>query len=59
MERIDNKKIKVKYEKLSDRSEKDKPWDIHRHDCDLVADIYFQSFEFERYLKEWKNVQVV
>jgi len=51
MERIDNKKIKVKYEKLSDRSEKDKPWDIHRHDCDLVADIYKQSFEFERYFE--------
>lgn len=51
MGNIDNKKNKVKYEKLSDRSEKDKPWDIHRHDCDLVADIYKQSFEFERYFE--------
>lgn len=39
---------KAKYEKLSDRSEKDKPWDIHRHDCDLVANIYNQSYEFEK-----------
>lgn len=39
---------KIKYEKLADRSEKDKPWDIHRHDCDLVAKIYSDSFEFER-----------
>jgi len=37
-----------KYEKLSDRSEKDKPWDIHRHDCDLVANIYNSSYEFEK-----------
>jgi len=39
---------KIKYEKLADRSEKDKPWDIHRHDCDLVAKIYSDSFEFEK-----------
>ena len=39
---------KNKYEKLSDRSEKDKPWDLHRHDCDLVANIYNSSYEFEK-----------
>jgi hypothetical protein len=32
---------------------------IYSKDCDLVSGLYFQSAEFERYLKEWKTVQVV
>ncbi len=55
MERIDNKKIKVKFENLSDRSEKDSVWDLHRKDCDLVSGLYFQSAEFERYFERMED----
>jgi plasmid rolling circle replication initiator protein Rep len=55
MERIDNKKNKVKYENLSDRSEKDKPWDNHRKDTDQVSSLYFQSAEFERYYERMEE----
>lgn len=55
MERIDNKKTKVKFENLSDRSEKDNVWDIHRKDCDLVSNLYFQSAEFERYFERMED----
>lgn len=55
MENIGNKKDKVKYENLSDRSEKDKPWDIHRKDTDQVSKLYFQSAEFERYFERMED----
>lgn len=55
MERIDNKKIKVKFENLSDRSEKDSVWDTHRKDSDLVSNLYFQSAEFERYFERMED----
>lgn len=45
---IKNKK-NIKTENLGDRSEKDKVWDIHRNNVDLVADLYNQSAEFEKY----------
>lgn len=47
-----NKKNEVlKTEDLSNRSEKDQVWDIHRKNVDLVADLYNQSAEFERYFQ--------
>jgi len=55
MRNIDNKNNKVKYENLSDRSEKDKPWDIHRKDCDAVSNLYFQSSEFEKYYERMED----
>lgn len=49
---IHNKKNKtVKTEDLSNRSEKDKVWDVHRKNVDLVADLYNQCSEFERYFQ--------
>lgn len=61
MENINNEKINVnnknkknktvKTEDLSNRSEKDKVWDVHRKNVDLVADLYNQSAEFERYFQ--------
>ena len=55
MENIDNKNNKVKFENLSDRSEKDRPWDIHRKDCDAVSNLYFQSSEFEKYYERMED----
>lgn len=49
MENVRDKNKNVKYENLGDRSEKDKVWDTHRKDCDLVSQLYFQSAEFEKY----------
>jgi len=61
MDNIDIEKVNVnnKYEKnksiktedLSCRSERDQVWDIHRNNVDLVADLYNQSAEFERYFE--------
>jgi plasmid rolling circle replication initiator protein Rep len=34
---------------LSDLSERDRPWDGHRWDCELVAGLYGQNEEFRRY----------
>ncbi len=34
---------------LSDLSEKDKPWDKHRHSADLVADLYRGNDDFDKY----------
>lgn len=51
---VNNKNKKnesVKTEDLSSRSEKDKVWDVHRKNVDLVADLYNQSAEFERYFQ--------
>ena len=51
---VNNKNKKnesVKTEDLSNRSEKDKVWDVHRKNVDLVADLYNQSAEFERYFQ--------
>lgn len=59
MGRLYNKKDNVKFENLSDRSEKDKVWDTQRKYCDLVSELYFQSAEFEDILNEWKIAQVV
>ncbi|MCD6807571.1 protein rep, partial [Escherichia coli] len=55
MGRLYNKKDNVKFENLSDRSEKDKVWDTHRKDCDLVSALYFQSAEFERYFERMED----
>ena len=52
MGRLYNKKDNVKFENLSDRSEKDKVWDTQRKYCDLVSELYFQSVEFERYFAD-------
>jgi len=35
--------------RLADYSDRDKPWDKHRSDCDEVADIYAPHPEFQRY----------
>lgn len=51
---VNNKNKKnesVKTEDLSNRSGKDKVWDVHRKNVDLVADLYNQSAEFERYFQ--------
>jgi len=51
---VNNKNEKnknVKTEDLSCRSERDQVWDIHRNNVDLVADLYNQSAEFERYFQ--------
>jgi len=50
-----NKKPNVKYENLSSRSEKDKVWDTHKNNVDLVADLYNQSSEFERYFQRLED----
>jgi len=50
-----NKKTNVKFESLGDRSEKDKVWDTHKNNVDLVADLYNQSSEFERYFQRLED----
>jgi plasmid rolling circle replication initiator protein Rep len=55
MGRLYNKKDNVKFENLSDRSEKDKVWDTQRKYCDLVSELYFQSAEFERYFERMED----
>ena len=46
-----NNDIDIKTEDLANRSEKDKAWDLHRKNVDLIADLYNQSHEFERYFQ--------
>lgn len=50
-----NKKANVKFESLGERSEKDKVWDTHKNNVDLVADLYNQSSEFERYFQRLED----